>query len=194
MGDAAEEKSPEAPAKRNHWHLTRRVVAVVSVASILAIIVGYAGAGRFVVQKLLFSGIVIVPIMLLHEMLRELVEGLTKSEIVRQHLKVRQRTLSKVRFWMHTALDPLLLIVALLLLAPIWGVPQDDVIRWTLAVIQGFTVGNITISPADIVVAGIVFFVAMAAARLVQRKLADKVLPETRLDIGIQHSLSAGIG
>ena len=193
-GDAAEEKSPEAPAKRNHWHLTRRAVAVVSVASILAIIVGYVGVGRFVVQKLLFSGIVIVPIMLLHEMLRELVEGLTKSEIVRQRLKVRQRTLSKVRFWMHTALDPLLLIVALLFLATIWGVPPDNVIRWTLAVIQGFTVGNITISPADIVVAVIVFFVAMAATQLIQRKLAEKVLPETKLDIGIQHSLSAGIG
>ena len=189
-----EDEAAEGPSQRNPWPLIRRTVAVVSVASILAIAVGYVGFGRFVVQKILFTGVVVVPIVLLREMLRELVEALTKSDVVRQRLKVRSRTLQRIRFWMHAALDPILVVAGVFLVAPLWGVPQDDLVRWAVTVVQGFSVGSVTISPADIVTAVVVFFVAMAGTRLVQRKLAEKVLPETKLDVGIQHSLTAGIG
>ena len=191
---ATDEEATEGPSQRNPWPLIRRAVAVVSVASILAIGVGYVGFGRFVVQKLLFTGVVVVPIVLLREMLRELVEALTKSDVVRQRLKVRSRTLQRLRFWMHAALDPILVIAGAFLVAPLWGVPQDDLVRWAVTVVQGFSIGSVTISPADIVTAVVVFFIAMAVTRLVQRKLAEKVLPETKLDVGIQHSLAAGIG
>ena len=189
-----DEEGAEGLSQRNPWTLIRHTVAVVSVASILAIAVGYVEFGRFVVQKLLFTGVVVVPIVLLREMLRELVEALTKSDVVRHRLKVQAQTLQRLRFWMHAALDPILVIAGAFLVAPLWGVPQDDLVRWAVTVVQGFSVGSVTISPADIVTAVVVFFVAMAGTRLVQRKLAEKVLPETKLDVGIQHSLTAGIG
>ena len=77
---------------------------------------------------------------------------------------------------------------------PFWGVPREEIGRWSLAVLQGFKIGNVTISPFDIVLAVAVFIATTAATRFVQRRLLERVLPQTNLSVSVQHSLAAGIG
>ncbi|MSP67170.1 MAG: mechanosensitive ion channel family protein [Alphaproteobacteria bacterium] len=91
-------------------------------------------------------------------------------------------------------LDPVIVIAWLVLIMPVWGVPQADLCAWTLAALRGFTVGGVTISFADIGFAILVFLALVLLARLAQRGLADHVLPETNLDPSVRHSLVAGAG
>ncbi len=189
----AEEDDGKIP-RRGFWHRVRQAIGVISLLSLIPLLSGYVTAGRFVIENLLFSGVVIGPMILARGLLRELVGVLSRSDVLRRRLKVRVSTLQSLKFWMRAALDPLLVVVGLFLVAPLWQVPQDDLIRWTVALFQGFTIGSVTISLADIVLALVVFMAAMALTKLLQRALLEKVLPETKMDVSVQHSLAAGVG
>jgi potassium-dependent mechanosensitive channel len=176
------------------WPMFRRAVAVVSIGSVLALLVGYGGIGRFLIERLLLSAVVLGPLFLLRELLQEFLDVLIQSSVVRKKMGVAISTLRKIKFWMRAALDPSLFLVGAFLVIPFWGVPREDLVSWTVAIIQGFTLGNVTISLGDIALAFIVFFGAMAATRLLQRTLLERVLPETRLTVSAQHSMTAVVG
>jgi small-conductance mechanosensitive channel len=91
-------------------------------------------------------------------------------------------------------LGALLLVVGGLSVIPLWGVPREDLLRWTGQILTGFSIGNIWISFTDIALAFIVFVLAMAIARVTQRHLLDRVLSRTGLAVSVQQSLSTGFG
>jgi small-conductance mechanosensitive channel len=66
--------------------------------------------------------------------------------------------------------------------------------EWLIEVSSSFKIGSVTISIADIFTALIVFVVGLIFVRWLQRGLADRVLPETRMERGLQHSVAAGFG
>ena len=80
------------------------------------------------------------------------------------------------------------------MIAPAWGVPADDLSLWADRLFQGFTVGNVTISLVDFAIAILIFAVVMLLTHTGQRALTERILPETQIDTGLQHSLSAGFG
>ncbi|MGB0552151.1 MAG: mechanosensitive ion channel family protein [Alphaproteobacteria bacterium] len=88
----------------------------------------------------------------------------------------------------------LFLVFGLVLIAPIWGVPHDELSRWAIAALTSFTVGNVRISLLDTAIALAIFIGLMLATRMFQRVLSDRVLPQTQLEPGIQHSVAAGFG
>jgi potassium efflux system protein len=94
-----------------------------------------------------------------------------------------------------SGLSRLLLIVVgiLLVLAP-WGIESGDVFLWLEAAFIGFTVGAVTISPAAIVGGLAVFLVGVIATRAVQRWLDTRLLPRTRMDVGLRTSIRTGVG
>ncbi len=190
----AEEKAEAEAKRRGIWTLLRHGAAALSVIAVLALLVGYGGIGRFVVRGMLGSGVVIGLLILVRGLLRELAGVLTGSQVARRRLGIGAGTLRSAKFWIRAALDPALFVAGVFLIAPVWGVPQDDLVRWTLAVLKGFTIGNVTISPADIALALVTFIAAMAVTRFIQQTLLERVLPETKMDIGVQHSLSSGVG
>ncbi len=72
--------------------------------------------------------------------------------------------------------------------------PTKVCCRGQSGILTEVTIGNVTISIADIAVALVVFVGAMALTRLIQRTLNKQVFPQTSLDPGVRHSLSAGLG
>jgi small-conductance mechanosensitive channel len=96
--------------------------------------------------------------------------------------------------WVRALLDPVLLGLAVYLLAPTWGVPQEDLARWGASLLAGFTIGGVNVSLTDIALAALVLVVALTATRALRRTLAERLLPRTRLDLSVQHSISVGAG
>ena len=82
----------------------------------------------------------------------------------------------------------------LYLIAPWWGIPIEDVRSWTAAALGGFTIGSVTISIVDIVLAVGVVVAFLIGTRFLQRALTEKILPKTSLHPSVQHSVSAGAG
>ncbi len=176
------------------WIVIRWLIGILAVASIVAVIPGYARLSNYLLKALLISIIIIGVLFILRSLLVELISLALHSRMVKQVFNISQGTIHALSFWFRALLDLISLSAGLLLIVSVWGVPLDVVWWWTETVFSGFTVGSVTISLTDIALALLTLLATIAITRLLQRTLLKKVLPETRLDASVQHSITAGIG
>ncbi|MFM9974907.1 MAG: mechanosensitive ion channel family protein, partial [Beijerinckiaceae bacterium] len=87
----------------------------------------------------------------------------------------------------------LIIAAAMLVLAP-WGLDGGDTIGTLKAALFGFSVGGVTISLSNIIVAIAMFAVGFTATRGIKRWLEKSYLPHTKLDVGLRNSISTSIG
>lgn len=187
---AAPAPGPQSPV----WGWVRRIVAIVAVVGIVAVLAGYVGVGRYLVENTLYTGLVLGAFGIVRGLFNECIDVFAQSTLARDRLHLQPATLHRWRFWLRAAIDPVLVLAAAIVVASYWGLPREDIMAAIVSVIRGFKIGNITFSPADLIMAMIVFMVAMAATRVLQRVLVEKILPETRMEVGARHSLGAGVG
>ncbi len=176
------------------WSALRRVISIVAVALVVAALAGYANLSRYLAESLVLSGMVVGVLVLLRGLLRELIGAALRSKLLQDTLAMPHGTRSRYKFWLRALLDLVAYAGGLALTLVAWGVAPGDLLRFVGRLMQDFTVGNVTISLSDILVAVLVFFVVMTATRMTQRLLSERVFPRTQLDVGIRHSLSAGLG
>lgn len=176
------------------WQSVRVVIIAATSISIIASLMSYSRLGDYFNENIVGSIILGASLYLLRGLLRELVGVGMRSPLLRDRLAVSHASRNVAKFWLRVFVDGVFLAIGLVLIAPQWGVPHDELWRWTHAALTGFSVGSIRISLVDIVIAGIAFFGLLLVTRILQRILADRVLPQTQLEPGIQHSVAAGFG
>jgi len=176
------------------WLLARGAVASIAMVGIAAAFIGYGALSQYLIKNLLASGVIFGVLYTFRGLLRDLIGALMRSAFARRQLGMRHGLRRTVKFWARAALDPLLLGASLYVVLPWWGVPLSDLADWTTGIMAGFTIGGVTIAPADIAFAILVFVGMVAGTRLLQRLLGERVLPETRLDDSLRHSITAAVG
>ena len=192
--EPAAETKDKPPANRV-WSTLQLVIGGVALAGIATTALGYSALGFMLIKQLLISGIVVGVLTVLRGLFRELIGVGLRSRMMRDRLSVRHATRSLMKFWLRAVLDVAMFAIGVLVLVPLWaGVAIPEVWAWTSNFLRGFTIGNVTISITDIATAIVVFVLALAVTRAIQRGLSERILPQTRLDTGVQHSLSAGFG
>ena len=189
-----DENVRQEPEAGRLWPLLRTLAALVALVGIGAMLVGYVLLGSYLISSLALSGVVIAALLLVRGILRELIGFLTRSTLMVELLDLSYHTRRAIKFWVRAILDPALATVAVVVLLPVWGVPRDLLGVWVLDFLTGFTVGSITISPVDVLLAVGVFIFVLVASRSLQRTLSGKVLSDLDLSPGVQNSLAAGVG
>lgn len=76
----------------------------------------------------------------------------------------------------------------------IWGMRPLEISTLYAQILSGVRVGEITISPSQIIIFVAVFSIGYALTRLIQSFLKNTFLPRTRLDVGGQNAVVAGVG
>ncbi len=203
--EAKADAEPEAEAaqraerKRWLWPALRLLIAATLVAVPILALSGYANLAAHIVSRVVITGLVVGAFLLLRTMLREVVALLLASDgpaasRMRSALALSEQGGRLFAFWAETALDFLLILSGIALTLRLWGVPSSTLGLWAGGALRGVEVGNIRLSLGDILLAILVFAAFWTATRLFQRLLNEKLLPQTRLDPGVRHSLSAFVG
>ncbi len=98
------------------------------------------------------------------------------------------------RLWLGWLLDCTLFAWVAVSLLLFWGVPWPVIFDRLRQLLFGFSIGDIRLSLVDMLAAICVVVLCVVATNAVKRWLQDTVLPQTRLDLGVQNSIVSGGG
>ncbi len=174
----------EVPTYRNQviGLLGKGEMTVACVAPVLAAI-GYVSAARGILLPTIASMALFAALLVMQRFVGDLYALLTKSRD-----EDAQNALAPVLIGFTLTL------LALPLLALIWGARTSDLTELFARFREGFQIGQTHISPASFVTFAVIFAIGMVLTRLVQGALRSSVLPKTKLDTGGKNAILAGMG
>lgn len=201
-------KRPEQSAEGFGPYVTpggdyRRIVTAICwlavLAIVLAVTVGYIAFASFIVGQIVWALAVTGIYFLLRVLTDELVEKLPArnsriSHFLQMTIGLHSRAVEQFSVVTAGVIKLVLLAMAIVLIIAPWGVETDDLYAPLQLLWVGFSIGQILISPVDIMNAGLTFAAILFVAHALQRWLENKYLPTTGLDAGIRNSIRTGVG
>lgn len=181
------------------WARARNLAALALLTIPISAAMGYPKFALFLIDTLMRTGVVVSGFLALRWLGRSAFNEIVTSTgglgyKLRAFLELSDDGASRLRFWLHLALDFMLLIVTVSALLPVWGVSTDETLNWLGRLFRGVKIGSYTFSLLDFVLAITFFAAIMLATRLIQRGLERHFLPKVVRDIGVRDALRTGIG
>ena len=176
------------------WHWLRGLSRLIALFALLAMVFGFIALGSYLIEALLLTGLIVGVLLLVRGLFRETIGLTTRSAFVVEQLGLRHAARKAMKFWLRAALDLLMLFAAVAMILPIWGVPWPELRRWLGEVLEGIAIGEVAISPIDILLAVVAFAVVLAISRWLRRSLSENILPQLEMEPGLQNSLATGVG
>jgi small-conductance mechanosensitive channel len=91
-------------------------------------------------------------------------------------------------------LGTILALIAVPLLALVWGAREADLSETWTRLSEGVRVGETQISPTVVLAFAAIFLVGYGLTRLTQAGLRTAILPRTRIEKGVQNAIVSGLG
>jgi potassium efflux system protein len=189
----------ENAAGSRGWQRLRYFLMMLVAAIPLSAVLGYVVLSRLMATQLVLTAGLLASVALLRRIVSEFVAyGLSEHSVLgrrlRSDLAVTEDGAEMLGFWVSGVVEFLIILLGGLALLVLWGVAEKDVSAWLQSLFFGFRVGNITISLAEVLVALALFAGLLAATRMLQKALDQRIFPRTRLDLGMRHSIRSGVG
>ncbi|WP_104070221.1 DUF3772 domain-containing protein [Albidovulum inexpectatum] len=156
-------------------------VAVSIVAPLLALI-GYVNAANALIWPAIMTLGLLGLIVILQRFLAEL------------YLLILRREDEERDALVPVLIGFALAILAIPLLALIWGARTEDLLEWWTRFSEGISIGQTRISPSVFFAFVFIFLLGYGLTRLVQSALRSTILPRTKLKKGAQTAIVSGVG
>lgn len=174
---------------------SRRGLKSIAILLPVLMVLGYVALARFILENLMMA----LAFLTSYWLLRGYVRALMHTYLVKPKEpgdgKVTDAVHGTLYFWLRVSIDVVMVViavpVAVMIFTDIAWLDLVDAIRQAFVGIQ---VGGIQFSLRAILLAVLMFVIVLALMRFFQRMLATRVLPNTKLDQGLQHSVSAIFG
>jgi potassium-dependent mechanosensitive channel len=165
--------------------------------SLISLLLGYIALSYFIVSSILDTALFVIVLALLHNLADAISETLQNplsrmGQLMRQYSGFSELGMSRIALVFRTGIDILLVVIAIPTLFLIWALTWLDLSSIFSWVYNGFTVGNITLSPWGMFVAFLVFALGIFLTRTFTSWLQRRVLAETTFDKGVQDSVRTG--
>ena len=177
-----------------------RLLGWVAVAAILAAaLIGYVALASFLVDQLLWVGILFGALLLSLQLVDEFIGGTLSGRTrvattLQANTGLRRRSLEQIGVLATGIARLVLIIVAVVLALAPWGVDSADVAGSLRAAFFGVTIGGVTLSLSTVGLSCLVFALALVVTRVIKRWLDTTFLPATDLDAGLRNSISTAFG
>ena len=162
---------------------TARAVIVVAAAGPILAVIGYLNAAEAIMLPTAFTLGVLGVLVSLQPVIRDLY-----ALIFRSTYEAASEALIPV------LVNFMLVLGTIPIIALIWNVRGERLIDLYTRVMNGFTLGDVRITPGTVLSVVVVFALGLLATRLVQSALKTTVLPRTRMDTGARNAVTSGIG
>ena len=163
-------------------NLIARFYQVAAIAGVAMALVGYTRAAEALVFPAIYTVQLVAFLILLHRLFVKVFSVAQGEQAERDR-----------------ALWPLLMSFGMVLLSLpvflwIWGMRPQEISQLYGRILSGFRVGDITVSPTQVIWLILVFSIGFALTRLIQSFLKNTLLPRTNMDIGARNAVVAGVG
>jgi small-conductance mechanosensitive channel len=188
------EKSDDRDASFDVWSLLRRSGRLVGVGIIAAALAGYIALADFVAARFYYLALILAIVWFLRAALKEAGAWAEVRLRSRREAEAPRDDKHIAQFWIGAVVDFVLLTAIAPALLILLGFSWRSVRDMVVSAFMGFRIGGVTISFADIFWAIGLFTAIFALTRLVQRGLEHGPFAHSRLDIGVQNSLTTVLG
>ncbi|OSQ32785.1 mechanosensitive ion channel domain-containing protein [Thalassospira sp. MCCC 1A03138] len=174
---------------------SRRGLRIVAVLLPILSILGYVALARFILENLMMGLAFITSYWLLRGYARALVHTYLVKPDAPDDDGTSDAVHGTLYFWLRVTIDVVMFTIAVPLAVLIFtDIAWADLIDAAEKAFIGIQVGGINFSLRAILIAILLFLVVLGVMRFFQRMLNTRVLPNTKLDEGLQHSVSAIFG
>jgi small-conductance mechanosensitive channel len=179
-------------------HTAMLLVAAGVIASMVLCGIGYVNLGVFVVSSMTRTVVLLGYVFGLRVLLHQGLGVATSSENalgrwLRHRLVLDDGGAARLVFWVMLTVDMIGATLLVATIAIMWGLPGAVLDQATDLAINGVDVGGFNLSLVNIALAVGVFVALLTAVRIFQRFLADRVLVQTRLELGVRDALATGV-
>ncbi len=187
-----------------HFHsrlswLLRLLAAFVMIATLIAALAGFTSLAADLLSALFQSAILIGAALLLREVIAEgirafMTPGRRFYDTVSRVTGLSPESSRRLTFWMRFAADLILwppVIYGVLLACRISPTLLN---AWLVRFFTQIQLGDINLSLIDIAVAILTVVFGLLVISGLKRWVRERVMPNTQLDLGMQNSISTGIG
>ncbi len=192
-------RTEEAGDRRSLAPGYRALASLVAVAVVALAMLRYHNLGLYVGELFLAGTAIIGMLVVVRGIAQELLVVVTERppaglNRVQRAVFHNGDDIRVFRFLTSALIDLVLLAVGVALLLPLSGIAWSEAAAWGGVVLRGFRIGEVTLSPVDILSALVLVVAIMALTRFAQRVLDDRVLQNLQIDRGVRHSIRTGIG
>ena len=163
--------------------------------SAFALVLGYISLSYFIVGNMFDTALFAVLIAIVHYLADATSESMLNpasslGSSLRGFAGLTEKGISRLSLLFRTIVDLLLVSLAVPVVFAIWAVTWIEVSALYSGFFNGFTIGNITLSPWGLLVALAVLGLGVALTRFITGWLSRRVLSETAMDKGVQASIT----
>ncbi|WP_417805551.1 DUF3772 domain-containing protein [Thalassospira lucentensis] len=174
---------------------SRRFMKAVSIVLPLLMLLGYVALARFILENLMMA----MAFATCYWLLRGFFRALMHTYLVKPEEATDDSAPDTVHgtlyFWLRVMIDVVMIIIAVPAAVMVFtDIAWVDLLSAGEQAFVGIQVGGINFSLRSILLAVLIFVIVLGLMRFFQRMLSTRVLPNTKLDQGLQHSVSAIFG